>query len=105
MQEDSLTANKYLPLQTVYDYEPVPPVLTPTQTPYIWGAQGNLWTEYIANPAKVEYMIFPRLDALSEMLWTPKDQRNYNDFMKRMKTQFKRYDLMGITYSKKYLEN
>ncbi|MEE1943487.1 beta-N-acetylhexosaminidase [Pedobacter sp. KR3-3] len=105
MQEDSLTANKYLPLATVYNYEPVPAVLTPTQTPYIWGAQGNLWTEYIANPAKVEYMIFPRLDALSEMLWTPKDQRNYNDFLKRLKTQFKRYDLMGITYSKKYLQN
>ncbi|WP_199141165.1 beta-N-acetylhexosaminidase [Pedobacter sp. ASV12] len=105
MQEDSLTANKYLPLASVYNYEPVPSVLTPDQAAYVWGAQGNLWSEYIANPAKVEYMIFPRLDALSEMLWTPKAQRNYNDFLRRMKTQYRRYDLMGITYSKKYLEN
>lgn len=105
MQEDSLAATKFLPLETVYNYEPIPAVLTATQMPYIWGAQGNLWSEYIANPSKAEYMIFPRLDALSEMLWTPKDQRNYNDFLKRMKTQFKRYDLMGITYSKRYLQN
>ena len=105
MQEDSLAASKYLPLETVYNYEPVPAVLTAAQTPYIWGAQGNLWSEYIANAPKAEYMIFPRLDALSEMLWSPKDQRNYSDFLKRMKTQFKRYDLMGISYSKRYLQN
>lgn len=105
LQEDSLAANKFLPLETVYNYEPIPAELTPTQASYIWGAQGNLWSEYIANPAKAEYMIFPRLDALSEMLWSPKGTKNYPDFLKRLRTQFKRYDLMGITYSKRYLEN
>lgn len=105
IKEDSLTATKYLPLATVYAYDPIPPTLNEDKHAYIWGAQANLWTEYITSPAKVEYMIFPRIDALSEMLWTPKQKRNYPDFLNRLKTQFKRYDLMGITYSKKYLEN
>lgn len=105
MKDDSLAANKFLPLETVYNYEPVPAELTAEQAKYIWGAQGNLWSEYIANPAKIEYMLFPRLDALSEILWSPKQQKNYPEFLKRLKTQFKRYDFMGITYSKRYLEN
>lgn len=103
MKDDSLAANKFLPLETVYNYEPVPAELNAEQAKFIWGAQGNLWSEYIANPAKVEYMLFPRLDALSEILWSPKQNKNYPDFLKRLKTQFKRYDLMGKTYSKKYL--
>ena len=105
VKEDSLTANKFSPLIDVYNYEPVPTELTAEQAKYIWGGQGSLWSEYITNPAKVQYQLFPRLDALSEILWSPKEKRNYPDFQKRLKTQFKRYDLMGITYSKRYLEN
>ena len=103
MKDDSLAANKFLPLETVYNYEPVPAELNAEQAKYIWGAQGNLWSEYIGNPAKVEYMIFPRMDALSEIQWSQKEQKNYSDFLNRLKAQFKRYDLMGITYSKRYL--
>ncbi|MES2448178.1 MAG: beta-N-acetylhexosaminidase [Bacteroidota bacterium] len=103
MNDDSLAANKFLPLETVYNYEPVPAELNAEQAKYIWGAQGNLWSEYIANPAKIEYMLFPRMDALSEILWSPKGNKNYPDFLRRLKTQFKRYDLMGITYSNRYL--
>jgi len=105
VKEDSLTASTPSLLADVYNYEPVPVDLTVEQAKYIWGAQGCLWSEYITNPAKVQYMLFPRLDALSEILWSPKEKRNYPDFQKRLKTQFKRYDLMGITYSKRYLEN
>lgn len=105
MKDDSLTAAKFLPLETVYNYEPIPAELTEAQQKYIWGAQGNLWSEYITNPAKVEYMIFPRLDAVSELLWSQKANKNYQDFLRRLKIQLKRYDLMGITYSKRYLEN
>ncbi|MBB5439130.1 hexosaminidase [Pedobacter sp. AK017] len=105
LKDDSLTANKYLPLKTVYDYEPVPAVLSADEAQYIWGGQANLWSEYIANPAKAEYMLFPRLDALSEILWSPKEKRNYDDFLNRLKMQFKRYDLMKVNYSKKYLTN
>lgn len=105
VKDDSLTAAKFLPLKTVYDYEPVPSVLTGEEGKYIWGAQGNLWSEYVANPAKAEYMLFPRLDALSEVLWSLKSSRDFADFNKRLKTQFKRYDLMKINYSKRYLLN
>jgi hexosaminidase len=103
LKDDSLSATKYLPLETVYNYDPMPTELTEAESKYIWGAQGNLWSEYIANPSKAEYMLFPRLDALSEMLWSPKAQRNYPDFLKRLKTQFERYDLMKVNYSKRYL--
>ncbi|MFD2583815.1 beta-N-acetylhexosaminidase [Pedobacter vanadiisoli] len=105
VKEDSLTASTPSLLADVYNYEPIPAELNAEQAAYIWGAQGCLWSEYITNPAKVQYQLFPRLDALSEILWSPKEKRNYPDFRKRLKTQFKRYDLMGITYSKRYLEN
>lgn len=105
IKEDSLTASTPSLLADVYNYEPVPAELNTEQAKYIWGAQGCLWSEYITNPAKVQYQIFPRLDALSEVLWSPKEKRNYPDFQKRLKAQFKRYDLMGITYSKRYLAN
>ncbi len=104
IKEDSLTANKFSPMVDVYNYDPIPAELNNAQAQYIWGAQGCLWSEYITNPSKVQYMLFPRLDALSEMLWSPKEKRNYPDFLRRLRTQFKRYDLMNITYSKRYLE-
>ncbi|WGQ08652.1 beta-N-acetylhexosaminidase [Pedobacter gandavensis] len=104
LKDDSLTAARYLPLVDVYNYEPVPSVLTPAEAKYIWGGQGNLWSEYITNPAKVEYMLFPRLDALSEVLWSPKPKRNFANFQERLKEQFRRYDMMGINYSKRYLK-
>ncbi len=104
VKEDSLSASTPSLLADVYNYEPIPAELNTEQAKYIWGAQGCLWSEYIANPAKVQYQLFPRLDALSEVLWSPKEKRNYPDFQKRLKVQFKRYDLMGITYSKRYLE-
>ncbi|RZL14236.1 MAG: beta-N-acetylhexosaminidase, partial [Pedobacter sp.] len=63
LKEDSLTASRYVPLKTVYEYEPVPDVLSKEEIKFIWGAQGNLWSEYISNPARAEYMLFPRLDA------------------------------------------
>uniref|UniRef100_UPI003D7F7C76 family 20 glycosylhydrolase n=1 Tax=Pedobacter sp. TaxID=1411316 RepID=UPI003D7F7C76 len=91
------------PLDVVYQYEPIAPELSAADAKYIWGAQGNLWTEYITNPAKVEYMLFPRLAALSEILWSPKIKRNYPDFKRRLKTQFKRYDMRHMNYSKRYL--
>jgi hexosaminidase len=98
--DDSLTANGYNPIENVYNYEPVPKELNAQQAKYVLGAQGNLWTEYITNPAKVEYMLFPRMSALSEVLWSKKEDCNWNDFKKRMATQFKRYDLWKVNYCK-----
>jgi hexosaminidase len=102
--EDSLTIGGYLPLKHVYGYEPVPSDLSPDEHKYVLGAQANLWTEYVPNTNKLEYMIFPRMTALSEVLWSKKELRNWNDFEPRLKTQLKRYDLWKINYSKAILK-
>ena len=100
VKEDSLTATRPLLLETVYNYDPVPKELNEEESKFIWGAQGCLWSEYISNPAKVEYMLFPRLDALSEILWSPRRNKDYLEFLSRLKTQNKRHDLMKIKYNK-----
>ena len=92
---DSLTIGGYLPLDTVYNYEPVPKELKSSEAHYVLGAQGNVWTEYMANPQKVEYMIFPRMTALSEVLWSPKESRNWADFSSELPNIYQRYELWG----------
>jgi hexosaminidase len=59
-----------------------------------------VWTEYMKNWAKVEYMIFPRMSALAEVLWTPKAKKSWTDFQRRLPEQFKRYDLWKANYSR-----
>ncbi|MGE5520610.1 MAG: family 20 glycosylhydrolase [Candidatus Dadabacteria bacterium] len=102
--EDSVTIGGYTPLERVYSYQPIPKELDSTKAKYILGAQANLWTEYIAYPSKVEYMIFPRMSALSEVLWSEKDQRSWSDFERRLQTQFRRYELWKANYSKAYFD-
>jgi hexosaminidase len=102
--EDSVTIGGYNPLEKVYAYEPVSKELTAEEGKYILGAQANLWTEYIDNNRKVEYMVFPRMAALSEVLWSSKENRNWESFEKRLMTQFKRYEKWGADYSKAYFD-
>ena len=96
--EDSLTIGGYLPLEKVYQYKPVPAALEGEQAKLVMGSQANVWTEYMNNPQKVEYMLFPRMSALSEVLWN--DKKDYDDFKTRLTTQLKRYDLWKVNYSK-----
>jgi hexosaminidase len=100
--EDSLTIGGYLPIDTVYNYEPVPKELNDEEAKYVLGAQGNVWTEYIDNNSKLEYMIFPRISALSEVLWSPKEIRNLEDFKARLPAMIKRYEMWGANYSKNF---
>lgn len=102
--EDSVVIGGYSSLEKVYSYEPIPKELTAEQGKYVLGAQANVWTEYMKYPSKVEYMIFPRMSALSEVLWSPKEKRSWRDFEKRLKTQFNRYNLWGANYSNAYFE-
>jgi N-acetyl-beta-hexosaminidase/alpha-L-fucosidase len=101
--DDSLTIGGYLPLKKVYQYEPVPPGLTDSQARHIRGAQANVWTEYMTNPRKVEYMLFPRLSALSEVLWSPKETRDWPGFERRLQSQYQRYSLWGANYYQAYM--
>jgi hexosaminidase len=80
---DSLAARGLTTLQMVYQYDPIPKDLPADRHALILGGQGNVWTEYIAYPTKVDYMIFPRMTALSEVLWSPKEKRDFTDFLRR----------------------
>lgn len=84
----------------VYNYYPVPKDLTGDLEKYVLGAQGNVWTEYMATPEHVEYMVYPRACALSEIVWSPKSSRNWDDFTRRMQTHFKRLDELHVNYFK-----
>ncbi|PIE35015.1 hypothetical protein CSA56_05925 [candidate division KSB3 bacterium] len=64
-EPNAIGQNVLLP-ETVYDFEPVPPELSPEQAYYILGDQGNIWTEYIPTPEHLEYMTLPRMCALVE---------------------------------------
>jgi hexosaminidase len=95
---EPLAIGGFLPLDTVYAFEPVPNDLTPQQALHVLGAQGSLWTEYIPTPARAEYMILPRLLALSEVLWSPKEARNWRRFVARLPAHFARLDALGVEY-------
>ncbi len=99
--EDSVTIGGYLPFEKVYSYEPVPKELNEEEAKFVLGAQGNVWTEYIGNMSKLEYMIFPRMSALSEVLWSPKTNRDWNKFSDELTTLYKRYKLWGANYGGK----
>ncbi len=88
----------FLPLETVYAYEPVPSELSPQDARHILGAQGQLWTEYMRDSKKVEYMAFPRMTALSEVVWTPAARKNYGDFRARLETHLKRLKALDVSF-------
>lgn len=77
---EPLSIGGYTPLSATYSYNPTPTALTPDQQKFIMGVQANLWTEYIPTESKVEYMLYPRLLALSEVAWTPLANKNFKDF-------------------------
>jgi hexosaminidase len=87
-------------LKKVYDYEPIPSELNPEQAKFVLGAQANLWAEYITTPAHVEYMVLPRMLALAEVVWSPKESRDWNSFNERLQSQFRVFDQKGLQYSK-----
>ncbi len=78
--EEPLSIGGNAPLSKVYAYDPVPAVLSKDQQKHIIGVQANLWTEYIATTAKAEYMLLPRMLALSEIAWTQTANKDYENF-------------------------
>lgn len=94
----------FIPLQTVYYFEPIPKELDPKFQKHILGAQGNLWTEYIPSLKQVQYMTYPRLCALSEVTWSPASSRDWFDFVRRLNTHCARLEQLGINYRKGFFE-
>lgn len=87
----------FLPLEKVYSFEPIPPELKPEEAVHILGAQANLWTEYIQTPQHAEYMLFPRLLALAEVVWSPKAKK-WPDFQSRLVAHYDRLALREINF-------
>jgi len=94
----------YTNVEKVYSFNPIPKELSAEESKYILGAQANLWTEYINTPEHVEYMLFPRIAALSEVVWGTSNPNNYKEFEKRLISHFEIYDKKGINYSKAIFE-
>jgi hexosaminidase len=88
----------FLPLKRVYEFDPVPENLAPEFQAHVLGGQANLWTEYIPNLRRAEYMMFPRLGALSEADWSPQAAHDWDDFQQRALLNEKRLDAMGVNY-------
>ena len=79
--------------QQVYQYNPVPAVLTEADARNILGVQANIWTELIATPAHLEYMVYPRAPALAEICRTPLAGKDITSFEKCMRQQYRRLRL------------
>lgn len=85
-------------VKKVYDYEPIPKELNAEEEKYVLGAQGNVWTEFITTTEHLEYMVLPRMAALAEVLWSPKENKNWDNFSERLQYQFKGYGQKGLHY-------
>jgi len=94
---EQIAAGGYLPLKKVYEYEPMPAELNAAEQQYIKGVQANVWSEYLSDASKAEYMIFPRIIALAETAWSAKARKNYADFLARLQAS-KRF-LKNLNYS------
>jgi len=94
-----LAIGGFTTLKKVYSYEPVPKVLNAAEAKHILGAQGNVWTEYIPDFKKVQYMVLPRMAALAEVVWTPAKEKNWSDFQRRINQHFLIYKALGYNYS------
>lgn len=90
----------YLPLETVYSYEPMPKELTADEARHIIGVQANIWTEYMPTFKQMQYMALPRLAALSEVQWSQPALKDYTSFTNRLTEFTHMYDHLGYNYAK-----
>jgi len=97
--EEPLANGGFSPLSKVYQFDPVVASMTQEEAAHVLGGQANLWAEFIPTTDQSEYMIYPRLAALAEVLWTQPERKDWVDFSTRVKTQFERYKELGINYA------
>ena len=96
---EPLAIGGYTPIEEIYNYEPIPDELDGSLHKYIIGAQGNVWTEYMKTSDHVEYMVFPRIFALSEVVWA-ENRPSFDDFKSKVIGMYPVLDKMDINYSK-----
>lgn len=100
LDEEPLAIGGYVPIEKVYSFEPYQKELTAEENKHIIGLQANLWTEYVTSFRHVEYMVLPRMAALSEIQWTQPQFKDYGDFLERMPKMFDIYDIYGYNYAR-----
>lgn len=88
-----------IPLRRVYEFEPVPRQLAVDKRQHIIGVQGNAWTEHLRTYDRLQHALFPRMAALAETAWTPARMRDYDNFLKRLPEQLRRYQALGIRFA------
>jgi len=98
-EDEPLAIGGFLPLEKVYNFNPTPEELTDDEIQHVLGAQGNIWTEYMPVEDQVEYMAFPRMLAMSEVVWSNPEQKNYADFVSRVEHFHKHLDALDINYA------
>lgn len=86
-------------LEKLYGFEPTPAELDQEQGKHVRGAQANVWVEHMRTTARIEHAVFPRLAALAEVNWTPRDRRDWQGFLARLPAQFARYRALDIDYA------
>lgn len=86
-------------VQDVYQFEPAPAALTPAQREHILGVQANVWTEHIRTFDRLQYMVLPRLAALSEVAWSVSEHIDWQDFSARLPAQLERYERLGLNFA------
>jgi hexosaminidase len=95
----------YLPIKRVYAYEPIPEELSRDEGKHVLGVQGNVWTEYMPNFRQVQYMAYPRAAALAEVAWSSNEDRNWDEFEKRLtRVHFARLHALGINFCRDALD-
>jgi hexosaminidase len=99
-ENEPIAIGGYLSVEKVYSFDPIPEELEKDKHKYILGGQANMWTEYISTEDYLEYMLLPRMTALSEVLWSSKDTKSWPDFKFRLNHFKDRYDAMGLNYAK-----
>ncbi|SEM01664.1 hexosaminidase [Aquimarina amphilecti] len=98
-EDEPLAIGGFLPLEKVYSFNPIPKGMNATEEKHVLGAQGNVWTEYMPTYEKVEYMAFPRAIALSEVVWTVDENKDYGDFVSRLAHFHNRLDALDVNYA------
>ena len=90
----------YVPVEKVYSFEPFTEEMTDEEKSHIIGIQANMWTEYITTDSHLEYMLLPRMSALSEVQWCCPENRDYGRFLENMESMAGIYDILGYNYAR-----
>lgn len=85
-------------LEDVYRYEPIPADLSTDEAKHVLGSQGQIWTEYMPDPKRVEYMAWPRLAGLAEVLWSSNEARDWDGFQQRLAAHLERLAILDVNY-------